>query len=187
MEQKYKTKDTKEVFFANDTRVTRKYIPTQEEFTTQETMLAAFATQNLATVAYEVQAGDDLDSIATATGMDVAELRSLNDMGKARGSEDLAVGQLLNTKQEVSLLKVCTVDEVTELRTIASPVREVENSTMYEGDRKVLVRGTDGTERVQLHVTSVNGQVAYEEVLSSAILQEATETRSEERRVGKEC
>ena len=97
-------------------------------------------------------------------------------MGKARGSEDLAVGQLLNTKQEVSLLKVCTVDEVTELRTITSPLREVENNTMYEGDRKVLVRGTDGTERVQLHVTSVNGQVAYEEVLSSAILQEATET-----------
>ena len=174
LQQQYRKENTKEVFFANEARITRKYIPTTEAFSEEAQLKGAMAQSIKANTAYEVQAGDSLASIAAAHGMSKGDLLALNQNIKKNAA--LNAGQIITVQKTVPRLSVCTVDQISYTREVASPIREVKDGSLYEGDKKVLVQGAAGTEQVKANVTHFNGEAMYEEVLSREVITAPTET-----------
>lgn len=174
MQNQFTTEKTKEVFFANDARITRKYIPTEEAFS-EVTQLKQGMTQNIkAETTYEVKPGDTISSVASAYDMTKQELLSLNP--DLTGKASLTAGQIIKVQKTVPRLSVCTVERTSYTRSLKSPVREVKDDTMYEGETKILSQGLEGTEQVQANVTYFNGEALYEDILAQKTVTEPTET-----------
>ena len=69
-----------------------------------------------------------------------------------------------------------TVEDQTYREAIACPVVKVEDSSMYKGDTKVLVQGTEGEALINATVTLVNGHEKERVINSSSTLREPTTT-----------
>ena len=141
--------------------------------TNQDTaaMLATLTANTNGQTTYEVQQGDTFMQIAIDNGMTVSEMQALNpdvDINK------IYIGQLLNVKEEIPFLSVKTVDNVTYTEAIECPVTEVEDSTMYQGESKVLDAGTPGEQIVNANISYLNGVEQEREVLSTQVTREAT-------------
>ncbi|MEQ2456624.1 M23 family metallopeptidase [Flavonifractor hominis] len=141
--------------------------------TNQDTasMLAALTANTNGQTTYEVQQGDTFMQIALDNGMTVSEMEALNpdvDINM------IYIGQLLNVKEEIPFLSVKTVDNVTYTESIACPVTEVEDSTMYQGETKVLEEGVPGEQIVNANISYLNGVEQEREVLSTQVTREAT-------------
>jgi murein DD-endopeptidase MepM/ murein hydrolase activator NlpD len=120
---------------------------------------------------YEVQKGDTFGAIAKANGMTLSELQELNpDININR----LSIGQLLTVRETIPFLSVRTVDHLTYTEAIECPVEEVEDSSMYQGDTKVLEAGVPGEALVEADVTYVNGKEEERVINSSTTLSEPT-------------
>ena len=122
---------------------------------------------------YTVVSGDTFNAIAHANDMAVSDLKALNpDVNINR----LRIGDVLTVKEYIPKLSVRTVEDVTYHQAIPCPVVEVEDSTMYKGDSKILVQGEEGDALVNATVTYVNGHEKEREVHSSTTLKEPTTT-----------
>ena len=122
---------------------------------------------------YTVVSGDTFNAIAHANDMAVSDLKALNpDVNINR----LRIGDVLTVKEYIPKLSVRTVEEVTYHEPVPCPVIEVEDSTMYKGDSKILVQGEEGDALVNATVTYVNGKETEREVHSSTTLKEPTTT-----------
>ena len=122
---------------------------------------------------YTVVSGDTFNAIAHANDMAVSELQALNpDVNINR----LQIGDVLNVKEYIPKLSVRTVEDQTYHQPIECPVVKVEDSSMYKGDTKVLVQGTEGDALVNATVTYVNGVEKEREINSSSTLREPTTT-----------
>ncbi len=174
LQKQYTTENTRETFFTGDARITRKYIDAQDAFLKGDTFRAALVQDTRVQSAYEVREGDSLKSLSKTFGMTPPELLAINPNLNAQGT--LLAGQMVNVEKTAPLLSVGTVDRITDTRELPSPVREVRDPTMYEGDRRVITQGQAGTEEVCADVTSVNGQVQYEDILFRNSLTEPVET-----------
>ena len=120
---------------------------------------------------YEVQKGDTFGAIAKANGMTLSELQELNpgiDINR------LSIGQLLTVRETIPFLSVRTVDHLTYTEAIECPVEEVEDSSMYEGDTKVLEEGIPGEALIEADVTYVNGKEEERVINSSTTISEPT-------------
>lgn len=170
----YVKENTKEVFFANEARITKKYIPADGAFLDGASFLQAMTQTITAPTAYEVKKGDTLRSLAKTFGMTTQALRDNNPTIKATNA--LTAGQMITVEKTVPRLSVCTVDRVNYTKSIASPVREVKDSSLYEGDSQIIIQGVEGTERVISNVTQFNGETLYEEIQSQQVLTQPTET-----------
>ena len=82
---------------------------------------------------------------------------------------------ILNVKEEIPFLSVKTVDNVTYTESIACPVVEVEDDTMFQGESKVLDEGVPGEQVVNANVAYLNGVEQERTVLSTQVTREATE------------
>lgn len=174
LQEPYKTESTRETFFTGEARITRKYIDAKDAFLKADAFRAALVQDTRVQSAYEVQKGDSLESLAKTFGMTPPALLAINPNLDAKGT--LLAGQMVNVEKTAPLLSVGTVDRISDTREIPSPVREVRDPTMYEGDRRVITQGQAGTEEVCADVTSVNGQVQYETILFRNVLTEPVET-----------
>ena len=122
---------------------------------------------------YTVVSGDTFNAIAHANDMAVSDLKELNpDVNINR----LRIGDVLNVKEYIPKLSVRTVEDQVYYEPIACPVVKVEDSSMYKGDTKVLVQGTEGEALVNATVTYVNGNEKERQVNSSTTLREPTTT-----------
>ena len=120
---------------------------------------------------YEVQAGDTFMQIAIDNGMTMRELEALNpDVDVDR----IYIGQLLTVKEEIPFLSVRTVDRLTYEQAIECPVEQVEDSSMYQGDSKVLDPGVEGQSLVTADVIYVNGKEQERDVVETTVLSEPT-------------
>lgn len=122
---------------------------------------------------YEVQKGDTFSAIAYANDMSIDELEALNpslDINK------LYVGQVLTVREAIPFLSVRTVDAVEYTEEIPCPVREVQDNTMYQGDKKTVTTGVPGEALVNADITYVNGIEKERTVTAYQVLSEATET-----------
>ncbi len=136
-----------------------------------DAMLAALTANQNGQTTYEVQKGDTFVDIAAANGMTLSELEALNpDVDSSR----IYIGQILNVKEEIPFLSVKTVDHITYTEEIACPVVEVEDSSMYQGESKVLDAGTPGEQVVTADVAYLNGVEQERTVLSTQVTREAT-------------
>lgn len=122
---------------------------------------------------YEVQKGDTFSAVAYANDMSIDELKTLNP---ATDINKLYVGQVLTVSEAIPFLSVRTVDAVEYTEEIPCPVREVKDSTMYQGDRKTVTAGVPGQALVNADVTFVNGVEKERTVTAYQVLSDATET-----------
>lgn len=174
MQNPYVGETTKKVYFANEARITRKYIPTENAFTEGAQLVSSLQQGVTANTVYEVKRGDTFATVGASFGMSKTTLLQLNpNLIKKSG---LIEGQIITVQKTLPRLSVCTVNELSYTRALESPVREVQDNTLYEGDRKVITQGSDGSEQVHSNMTYVNGATQYEEILSQAVLTQPTET-----------
>ena len=167
----YEDENTISSKFVDQVNITREYISADVEQDVADIQATLTSNTNGETT-YEVQAGDTFMALAFDNGMTMKELEALNpgiDVNK------LMIGQVLNIKEEIPFLSVETVDAVTYTESIAAPVREVEDSSMYEGDTKVLSAGSAGTQQVSANVTYINGKETAREVTNTTVLTQPTE------------
>ena len=167
----YEDENTISSKFVDQVNITREYISADVEQDVADIQATLTSNTNGETT-YEVQAGDTFMALAFDNGMTMKELEALNpgvDVNK------LMIGQVLNIKEEIPFLSVETVDAVTYTESIAAPVRQVEDSSMYEGDTKVLSAGSAGAQQVSANVTYVNGAETAREITDTTVLTQPTE------------
>ena len=122
---------------------------------------------------YTVVKGDTFNAIAYGNDMSVSDLKKLNPDVNINM---LSIGQVLNIKEIIPRLSVETTEHVTYSEAIPCPVETVEDSSMYVGDSKILVQGTEGLAEVTADVYYINGREVSRSILSSVTLQEPTTT-----------
>lgn len=166
----YLTENTVSAEFVQPVRITNEYLPASVEQDRQVILSALTANTNGETV-YEVVKGDTFMAIALDNNMTMKELQELNpDIDINR----LYIGQLLTVREEIPFLSVQTTENVTYEEAIACPVEEVPDSSMYQGESRVLDAGIPGTASVNASVTYLNGKETGRDVLSSETLVEPT-------------
>lgn len=174
LETPFVNEQTKAVSFANDTRITRKYVPTEERFSTDAQLLQSLQQPVAADTVYEVRSGDTTQSVATQHGMSQELLLSKNP--KLATQSSLVAGQIITVQKTLPLLSVCTTEEVTYTKRIPAPLREQVDANLYEDQRQVLSQGSDGMEEIHSNMSYVNGEWQYEEVLAQSTVQAPVET-----------
>ena len=167
----YFTENTVSSEFTGTVSISHEYTPSDVN-QDPEAMLAALTANTNGQTVYEVQKGDTFMQIALDNGMTVSEMEALNpDVDINR----IYIGQLLNVKEEIPFLSVKTVENVTYTESIACPVVEVEDDTMFQGESKVLDEGVPGEQVVNANVAYLNGVEQERTVLSTQVTREATE------------
>ena len=153
--------------------VTIEYVYSADDLLTIDELCAALQANSTGETTYTVVKGDTFNAIAYANDMSVSDLKVLNpDVDINR----LMVGDVLNVKELIPVLSVQTVEHQVYTQAIECPVEEVEDSTMYKGDSKILTQGVEGEAQIEANVTFVNGYEREREVLSSVTLREPTTT-----------
>lgn len=135
----YVNENTISAEFVDDIQVEDVY--SEEGQMTAEELQTALMANTTGDTTYTVVKGDTFNAIAYANDMSVSDLKALNpgiDINR------LMIGDVLNVKEQIPLLSVTTVDDVTYTEPIACPVEEVKDSSMYVGDSKILTQGTEG-------------------------------------------
>ncbi len=166
----YLTENTASSDFLEDVTVTREYTPSNVEQDVED-MSAILTANTNGETQYEVKAGDTFMQIAYSNGMNMKELEALNpeqDVNK------LYIGQILTIRETIPFLSVKTTENQVYTESIAPPVEEVEDSSMYKGDSKVITPGTEGQAQVTADVTFINGVEKGRDVIESVVLTEPT-------------
>jgi len=168
----YTNENTVEAEFVENVRVTREY--TASDIMQDLEQMEAILTENTnGETTYAVQKGDTFSAIAHANDMSMDDLEELNpgiDINK------LYIGEILTVRETIPFLSVRTVDSVTYTEAIPSPIEEVSDNTMYQGDRKTVVKGTEGEALVSADVAYLNGRETGRTINSTTVLTEATTT-----------
>ncbi len=166
----YLSENTIESGFVADVRITREY--TSTDVLQDMTEMADILTRNTSgETTYEVAKGDTFMAIAFDNGMTVSELQELNPDVNV---DKLSIGQLLTVKETIPYLSVRTVDKVTYAEAIACPVQEVDDSSMYQGETKVLDTGVPCEALIQADITYINGRERGRTINETTVLSEAT-------------
>lgn len=166
----YVNENTLTAEFVQPVRVTGEYLPATAE-RGQESLFSTLTANINGETTYEVVKGDTFMAIALANNMTMKELQELNpDIDINR----LYIGQLLTVKEEIPFLSVQTTENITYEEEVVCPVEEVPDSSMYQGERRVLDAGIPGLASVEACVTYVNGKESGRDVISYETLTEPT-------------
>ena len=171
IKSQYVNENTISAEFVDNVEV--EYVYTEDDLRSMDEVRAALTANTTGETTYTVVKGDTFNAIAYANDMSSSDLQALNPNVNINR---LMIGDVLNVKEEIPLLSVTTVDDVTYTQPIDCPIEKVEDSSMYVGNSKVLVQGTEGEALVNAHVTYVNGKEKEREILSSQTLREPTTT-----------
>ena len=166
----YITENTVSVEYVEDVNISYQYISSDilQDVNTMEEILTANTSGE---TTYEVVKGDTYLGVAYANDMSLDELMALNPQASL---DRLMIGDILTVKKTVPYLSVRTVDAVSYTEEIACPVEEVEDSSMYVGDTKVLTAGVPGEALITANVSYVNGYEEAREITSSTTITEPT-------------
>lgn len=167
----YVSEHTVSTDFVENVHITREYTPSdvQQDLVA---MQSALTVNTSGQTTYEIQKGDTFMQLAFDNGMTMEELEALNP---GVNINRLAVGQILNVKEEIPFLSVKTTENITYDEAIECTIREVNNDSMYQGDSKVLDAGVPGVQTVTADVIYVNGQEQERNITDTVVVREATE------------
>ena len=115
-------------------------------------------------VVYTVQAGDTWSQIASRYEMSSSELSALNPDFNI---DKIWEGQELTVSAAVPLLSVKTVERVQYEAPVAYETEYVDDSTMYQGESRVITKGVDGLANVDAHISYTDGVETARDVISS--------------------
>ena len=170
--QPYLTPDTIRYQFVEDVEVYPIELPSNTQYDV-ESIRTTLGQLRVEQSTYVVKKGDTFNAIAYSLDMWPNELSVLNPDVIV---DKLWVDQELVIQQAVPFLSVENTTEETYEQEIPSPVEYIETAELYIGDSKVKEQGEDGLERVNAHVTYVNGVEQGREILATETLKEPTMT-----------
>ena len=171
LKDQYTTEDTTSVEFMEPVSINHVY--TDDGLLTADEMRLRLTENATGETTYTVQQGDTFNAIAYDNDMSVSDMKALNPNVNINR---LMIGDVLNVKEVIPRLSVQTIENVTYTEAIPCPVEEVEDSSMYKGNSKILVQGEEGEALVNAIVTRVNGRETERDIQSSRVLREATTT-----------
>lgn len=164
----YMNENTVSADFVSNVQITHEYTPStiEQDLTKMGEALTANTTGD---TTYTVQKGDTFMALAFDNDMSMEELEALNP---GIDIDTLMIGQELNMKEEIPVLSVKTMDTVSYEEAVAAPVQEVEDSSMYTGDSKVLDPGAEGQSLVTADITYVNGKETGRNITDTTVITE---------------
>ena len=118
-------------------------------------------------VTYTVEAGDSYYYIAELYGMSVDDLL---DMNPGYDPKLLRVGDVLTISNAVPYLTIVNVERQNYVQDIPYEVEYQDDTTMYQGDYKVLSAGEFGKADVTANVTYINGEETARQIVASVTL-----------------
>ena len=175
IKQMYVSADTLTVDFVENVRIAEGYVPTESVMNLG--MIAELLNSTKAGEGtYTVVKGDTWGQIANNNGMTAAELEALNpgyDINR------IHIGDALTLSNAVPYLTVKVTERQNYIEDINYDVNYVNDSSMYQGDERVISRGTYGSADIVADVTYVNGEEQERTVISSVTLTDpVAETRA---------
>ena len=166
----YVNENTTSVDFLESVSISRQYTPSNVE-QDLSAMQARLTENTNGQTTYEVQSGDTFMQIAYDNDMSMSELEALNP---GVDINNIYIGQILNVREVIPFLSVQTTETITYQEAIACPVEEVEDSSMYQGETKVLDAGSEGLAEITADVTYVNGNERERNITNTVTLTEPT-------------
>ena len=118
-------------------------------------------------VTYKVKSGDSFYAIAAKYDLTVSALRKMNP-----GYSTLHPGDVLTISNAVPYLTVLNVERQNYVQNVPYPINYKNDSSMYQGDYKVLSKGVYGKADITANVTFVNGSEVDREIVASVTLKE---------------
>ena len=175
IKQMYVSADTLTVDFVENVRIAEGYVPTESVMNLGEIAEILNSTKS-GEVTYTVVKGDTWGQIANNNGMTAAELEALNpgyDINR------IHIGDALTLSNAVPYLTVKVTERQNYIEDINYDVNYVNDSSMYQGDERVISKGTYGSADIVADVTYVNGEEQERTVISSVTLTDpVAETRA---------
>ena len=175
IKQMYVSADTLTVDFVENVRIAEGYVPT-ESVMNLGTIAELLNSTKAGEVTYTVVKGDTWGQIANNNGMTAAELEALNpgyDINR------IHIGDALTLSNSVPYLTVKVTERQNYIEDINYDVNYVNDSSMYQGDERVISKGTYGSADIVADVTYVNGEEQERTVISSVTLTDpVAETRA---------
>ena len=175
IKQMYVSADTLTVYFVENVRIAEGYVPT-ESVMNLGTIAELLNSTKAGEVTYTVVKGDTWGQIANNNGMTAAELEALNpgyDINR------IHIGDALTLSNAVPYLTVKVTERQNYIEDINYDVNYVNDSSMYQGDERVISKGTYGSADIVADVTYVNGEEQERTVISSVTLTDpVAETRA---------
>lgn len=168
----YLNENTVDYGFVENVVIASNYI-TSDSNLDLEAMYSVLTANTTGETTYTVVKGDTYSEIAYANDMSLDELMELNPQASL---DRLMIGDVLNVKKIIPYLSVYTVENITYQAPIECPVEYVNDSSMYEGNSKVVTQGEEGEALVNADVKYINGYESERTILSSETITEATTT-----------
>lgn len=175
IKQVYASADTLSVDFVENVRIAEGYVPTDSVMNLGEIAEILNSTKS-GEVTYTVVKGDTWGQIANNNGMTAAELEALNpgyDINR------IHIGDALTLSNAVPYLNVKVTERQNYVEDVNYDVNYVSDSSMYQGDERVISKGSFGKADIVADVTYVNGEEQERTVISSVTLSDpVAETRA---------
>ena len=166
IKQVYASADTLSVDFVENVRIAEGYVPTDSVMNLGEIAEILNSTKS-GEVTYTVVKGDTWGQIANNNGMTAAELEALNpgyDINR------IHIGDALTLSNAVPYLTVKVTERQSYVEDVNYDVNYVSDSSMYQGDERVISKGSFGKADIVADVTYVNGEEQERTVISSVTL-----------------
>lgn len=175
IKQVYASADTLSVDFVENVRIAEGYVPTDSVMNLGEIAEILNSTKS-GEVTYTVVKGDTWGQIANNNGMTAAELEALNpgyDINR------IHIGDALTLSNAVPYLTVKVTERLNYVEDVNYDVNYVSDSSMYQGDERVISKGSFGKADIVADVTYINGEEQERTVISSVTLSDpVAETRA---------
>ncbi|MBQ9458906.1 MAG: peptidoglycan DD-metalloendopeptidase family protein [Oscillospiraceae bacterium] len=169
------TGDTLSVDFVEDVRIVPGYVATNSLKNLGEIAEKINSTK-VGEVTYTVISGDTWGQIAYDHGMSNAQLLELNP---GYDIDRINIGDELVLSREIPYLTVRVTERQNYVDEVNYEIVYVDDSTMYQGDTRVIEKGEYGTADIVADVIYVNGVETERTVLSQVMLTAPkTETRA---------
>ncbi len=158
--------DTLSVDFVEDVRISEGYVPT-DSLVNLGYIAEVINSTKVGEETYTVVKGDTWGKIAMEHGMNNAELEALNP---GYNIDRINIGDELVLSREVPYLTVKVTERQNYVDEVNYDVIYIDDSTMYQGDTRVIEKGEYGTADVVADVEYVNGVETSRTILSQVML-----------------
>ncbi len=121
--------------------------------------------------AHQVQSGESTWEIARKYDLSVEEIQRANP---ELNPDKLKIGQEISLVVPKSYVSVMTKEYVELTETVAYETVYEETDSLYEGDRKIITQGEEGSREIKGYLIKENGVEVNREVLEEKVLSEPT-------------
>ncbi len=169
------SEDTLSVDFVEDVRISEGYVPT-DSLVNLGYIAEKINSTKVGEVTYTVVKGDTWGQIAYDNGMSNDELLALNP---GYNIDRINIGDELVLSREIPYLTVKVTERQNYVDEVNYDINYIDDSSMYQGDTRVIEAGEYGTADIVADVVYVNGVETERTIISQVMLTAPkTETRA---------